>query len=132
MSHQTGLLKNESNEAPLLVKSGERPTIVPACDVYENKDEILVIADVPGIEADAMKINLEKGELVLEAHRDGSAKEGAFLGAEWGSCEFRRRFSTPSGIDANKIRAELKDGVMHLHLPKSEALKPRQIAVRAG
>lgn len=132
MSRQTELMKNESNEAPSLVKSGERPTLVPACDVYENKDEILVIADLPGIEADALQINLEKGELVLEAHRDGAAKEGAFLGAEWGSCDFRRRFSIPRGIDASKISAALKDGVLHLHLPKSEVLKPRQIAVSAG
>jgi HSP20 family protein len=132
MSRQTGLMKNEANEAPSLVKSDERPTLAPACDVYENKDELLVVADVPGIEANALQINLEKGELVLEAHRDASAREGALLGAEWGTCEFRRRFSIPSGIDASKISAELKNGVMHLHLPKSEALKPRQIAVRAG
>ena len=132
MSRQTELVKNEVNEAPSLVRSGERTTLVPACDVHENKDEILVIADLPGVEGDALKINLEKGELVIEAHRDGSAQEGAFLGAEWGSCEFRRRFSVPSGVDPSKISAELKDGVMHLHLPKSEALKPRQIAVRAG
>ncbi len=132
MTRQSGIVKSELNEAPSLVKSDERPTLVPVCDVYENKDEILVIADVPGIETDALKINLEKGELVLEAHRDGSAKEGTFLGAEWGTCDFRRRFSIPSGIDANKISAELKEGVMHLHLPKSEALKPRRIAVRAG
>lgn len=132
MSRRTELVKSEANEAPSLVRSGGRPTLVPACDVYENKDEILVIADLPGIEADALKINLEKGELVLEACRDGAAKEGAFLGAEWGSCEFRRRFSIPSGIDSSRISADLKDGVLHLHLPKSEALKPRLIAVRAG
>lgn len=132
MARQIDLVKSEANEAPSLVRSGERPALAPACDVYENKDEILVIADVPGIEADALKINLEKGELVLEAQRDGLAKEGALLGAEWGSCEFRRRFSIPSGIDASKISAQLKDGVMHLHLPKSEALRPRQITVRAG
>jgi len=132
MSRQTGLVKNESNQAPSLVRSDERPTLAPACDVYENKDEILVVADLSGIEAKALKINLEKGELVLEAHRDELTHEGAFLGAEWGRCDFRRRFSIPSGIDASKISAELKDGVMHLHQPKSEALKPRQIAVRAG
>lgn len=129
MSRQTELAKNE---APSLLKSRERPTVAPACDVYENKDEILVIADLPGVEASALQIAIENGELRLEGHREISTEEGALLGSEWMSCDFRRRFSIPSGIDASKISAELKDGVMHLHLPKSEALKPRKIAVRAA
>lgn len=129
MSRQIDLVKND---APSLVKAGARPTLTPACDVYENQDELLVIADVPGIEADALQIHLDKGELTLEARREHSAQEGAFLGAEWTSCDFRRRFALPGGVDAGKISAELKDGVMYLHLPKSETLKPRKIAVRAG
>jgi len=129
MSRQTGLTKEEPQS---LVHSNQRPSVAPACDVYENNDEILVIADIPGIEADALKINLEKGELLLEASRASSAKAGALLGSEWSDCDFRRRFAIPSGIDASKISAELKDGVMRLHLPKSAALKPRQIAVHAG
>jgi HSP20 family molecular chaperone IbpA len=51
---------------------------------------------------------------------------------EFRDCEYRRRFAVPGGIDAAKISAELKDGVLRLHLPKSDALKPRQIAVRSG
>ena len=129
MYRQTELAKKEPQS---LVESSQRPTVAPACDVYENNDEILVIADIAGVEADALKINLEKGELVLEASREIPVKAGAFLGAEWSGCDFRRRFSIPSGIDASKISADLKDGVMRLHLPKSAALKPRQIAVRAG
>ncbi len=129
MSSQTELVKNE---APSLVKSGERPTLAPACDIYENKDEILVIADIPGVEPSALQIHLDKGELTLEARRENAAKDGTSLGVEWSSCDYRRRFAIPSGVDAGKISAEVKDGVMHLHLPKSEALKPRRIAVRAG
>jgi len=129
MSRQTGLEKSEPQS---LVASNQRPTFAPACDVYENKDELLVIADLPGVEAEALKISHEKGELMLEVSREISPKQGALLGSEWGGCDFRRLFSIPSGIDASKISAELKDGVMRLHLPKSAALKPRQIAVRAG
>ena len=128
MSRQTGIIKNESQS---LTQPSSRSSITPACDVYENKDEILIIADVPGVAAEALKINLEKGELTLAASRE-EAPESARRGTEWTAGEFRRRFLIPSGVDASKISAELKDGVMRLHLPKSADRKPRQIEVRVG
>lgn len=128
MTRQTGLVKSEPQS---LTQSDQRPAVAPACDIYENNDEILVVADVPGITTDALKINLDKGELTIEARRD-VAKDGSFVGVEYRDCDFRRRFAVPGGIDAGKISAELKDGVLQLHLPKSESLKPRQIPVRAG
>jgi HSP20 family protein len=129
MSRQNALVKNEPQ---VLVQSDQRPAVVPACDVYENRDEVLVIADVPGVTSDALDIHLEGGELTVAARREVSANDGSFIGIEYRDCDFRRRFAVPGGIDANKISAELKNGVLWLHLPKSEALKPRQIAVRAG
>lgn len=129
MSNQ---IEVERTKAQSLTQSGQLPTVAPACDVYENQHEFLVIADVPGVEPSALRVHIEKGELLVEARRELSAKAGTLRGAEWSGCEFRRRFSVPSGIDAAKISAELRDGVMHLHLPKAEALKPRQIPVRAG
>jgi HSP20 family protein len=129
MSRQTGIVKREPQS---LVQSDQRPVIMPACDIYENDDEILVVADVPGVTADSLDINLEKGELTLEARRETSGQAGTFLGVEYRDCDFRRRFAVPGGIDADKINAELREGVLHLHLPKSEVLKPRQIPVQAG
>jgi HSP20 family molecular chaperone IbpA len=129
MSRQQGLVRTEPQS---LVQSDQRPSVAPLCDVYENNEELLVVADVPGVTADALNINLDKGELSIFARRDVSPKDGTFLGVEYRDCDYRRRFAVPSGIDAAKISAELKDGVLWLHLPKSEAQKPRQIAVRAG
>jgi HSP20 family protein len=126
----TRMVKRESQSLAQSVR--QRPAIAPACDIYENDDEILVIADVPGVTADSLDINLEKGELMLEARRENAGQQGNFLGKELWECDFRRRFAVPGGIDADKISAELRDGVLHLHLPKSEALKPRQIPVQAG
>ena len=54
------------------------------------------------------------------------------LYTEFGAVEFQRTFSVPQTIDGNKVRAELKDGILHLHLPKSEAFKPRTIEIRAA
>lgn len=129
MFGQEGLVKSEPQS---LVQSDQRPAVAPACDVYENDDEVLVVADVPGVTSDSLDINLDEGELSIVARRDVSPKEGTLLGVEYRDCDYRRRFAVPGGIDATKIAAELKHGVLWLHLPKSEALKPRQIAVRAG
>lgn len=129
MSQQTAITKNGTKE---LARPVQRSAVTPACDVYENQDEILVIADLPGVSADALNIGLHQGELTLEGHRDLALADGTYLGSEYRDCEFRRRFAVPGGIDADGIKAELKNGVLWLHLPKSEALKPRQISVRAG
>lgn len=125
-----------SNETTMTAREGRPvhetwPTFAPVCDVYENKDEILVLADLPGVTPDALRIHLEKGELSIEARRPVVAG-GRGLGTEYGDVEFRRRFGVPGGIDAERISAELNNGVLHLHLPKSDALKPRRIEVRSG
>ncbi len=129
MSHRTELVKSEPQS---LVRSEQRPAVSPACDVYENDQEILVVADVPGVTADTLTVNLEGGELTVKAQRDAAIEGGTPIAAEYSGCEFHRRFAVPGGIDAGKISAQLKNGELWLHLPKSEAHKPRQIPVRAG
>jgi len=103
----------------------------PACDIYENKDEVLLLADLPGVTPEALRINVENDELTLEARREVES-EGVSVGGELRACDYRRSFVVPSGIDASKIEAELKAGILRLHLPKSAEVKPRQISVRAG
>lgn len=128
MAREAGLAKQEPQS---LVQSDQRPTLAPACDIYENNDEILLVADLPGVAKDSLKIAMEKGELTLEARRD-VASQGTYLGTEYRECDYRRRFTVPTGIDSSKINAELKDGVLRLHMPKSDVLRARQIAVKAG
>jgi HSP20 family protein len=129
MSRQTQLVKSEPQN---LAQSDARPAVAPACDVYENADEVLVVADLPGITADALNVNLDRNELQIAARREASPKDGKYVAVEYRDCDYRRHFAVPGGIDESKISAELKDGVLWLHLPKSEALKPRHIPVRAG
>jgi HSP20 family protein len=129
MSPQTDLMKREPQP---LVHSEERPTVIPACDVYENDDEILVVAEVPGVTADALAVKLENGELTVKARRDASVEGATPIATEYEACDYHRRFAVPGGIDAGKISADLKHGELWLHLPKSETHKPRQIAVHAG
>ena len=104
--------------------------IVPKVDIYENEHEILLMADVPGVNKDGLKIHLDKEKLTL----DGKTHEethGSLLGQEYETHDFRRSFTMPAGIDGTKITADLKQGVLCLHLTKSPSLQPRQIEVKA-
>lgn len=129
MSRKAEIVKREPQS---LARSEQRPAASPVCDVYENNDELLVGAEVPGVTTDALEVNLENGELSVKARRNVSMDGGTPIVTEYGACDFQRRFAVPGGIDADKVSAELKNGELWLHLPKSEAHKPRQIAVRAG
>lgn len=103
----------------------------PPFDIYENNEELLLIADLPGVKTDHLKIHMDKNELTIEGLR-APAKHDHVLIDEAPVCDYRRTFVVPPGIDEKKIKAATKYGVLRLHLPKSEAVKPRQIKVTAG
>ncbi len=106
-------------------KLAERPFYAPPVDIFENKDEILILADVPGVTPEGLALNLDKDQLTIDAHRTE-------LAGDEPSFDYRRTFVVPRGIDADKISAHLTNGVLKLVLPKPAALKPRQIEVKAG
>jgi HSP20 family molecular chaperone IbpA len=122
MSTETRLSRHEGDKVE---KMAERPTYAPPVDIYENKDEILIFADVPGVTQEELDIQLDKDQLTIEARRSATTGgEQAF--------DYKRTFVVPRGIDAEKIGANLQSGVLKLTLPKSAAMKPRQIAVTSG
>jgi HSP20 family molecular chaperone IbpA len=94
----------------------QRAAVAPRCDVYENKDEVLVVADVPGVGQEQLRIDVDEERISIEGQRE--------------AYDFRRSFLMPEGIDRDKIAAELKNGVLWLHLPKAAAVKPRRIDVK--
>ena len=106
-----------------------RPTSAPPVDVYENDDEILVVADMPGARTDSVTVKLEKDELFISAVRDGDAA-GQLLAGGRRDCEYRRTFLIPRGVDPNGISAEMAQGVLKVHLPKTAEVKPRVIQVK--
>jgi HSP20 family protein len=109
----------------------QRASVQPVVDVYENQDELLLLADVPGARRDGVTVHLEGGQLMIEASRVDESP-GSALTVESRACDYFRAFNVPQGIDASKIEAQLTSGVLRLRLPKSEALKPRRIQVEAG
>ncbi len=105
--------------------------VAPLVDIYENNDEILLHAEMPGVQKDQIAINIDNGNLTLSGLRT-LASDGATEWAEFGDVEYQRVFSVPQTIDVEKVKAELKDGMLALHLPKSEAAKPKTIEVKAA
>jgi len=93
-----------------------------AVDIYEGADELLLLADLPGVEPDGLTVNYEAPELRIEGRR-GSGEAASV---------YSRTFRVSEQIDPNGISAELAAGVLKLRLPKAAHTKPRKIEVRAG
>ncbi len=110
-------------------KGKDVPVTAPVVDIYENDEEILLHADMPGVEKDKLTVHIDNGTLDITGLR-GMKRNGAPDWEEFGDIEYRRTFSVPQTIDIEKIDAELKNGVLELHLPKSEAAKPRLIEIK--
>jgi len=108
-----------------------RPVIAPAVDIYENEHEYLVLADLPGVPHDGVRIRFENGELSLEAARQDEQK-GEYVATELVAADYRRLFRIPEIVDSEKIDAKLQNGVLHLVLPKASRARPRQISVKAS
>ncbi len=115
----------------LAERSREIPVISPVVDIFENDDEILLHADMPGVAKEDVSVNVDNGKLSISGVRSLQVS-GAANWEEFADVEYRRTFSVPQSIDVAKVNAELKDGVLRLHLPKSEAAKPRQIKIKAA
>jgi HSP20 family protein len=128
MNDNTNLARHQEG-TPERVK--QRMTVAPLVDVYENQDELLLLADVPGATKDGINVHLDKGQLTIEARRPDETT-GSPVAAEHRPCDYFRVFSVPQGIDASKIDAQLNQGVRRLRLPKAEAVKPRRIEVKTG
>lgn len=94
----------------------------PAVDIYEVDSELVLVADLPGVEESDLQLQVSRGVLTLEAeiHGDGNHNQQGFY----------RQFKLSDRIDADAGNAVLKDGVLTLRLPKSEATKPKRIVVQ--
>jgi len=107
------------------------PVYSPAVDIFENDSSITVLADLPGVKASDLKIDLRESVLTLTARITiPEAPTEVNLLREYESGVFFRQFTIGEMIEQSKIDAKLTDGVLRLELPKSERARPRQIAVR--
>jgi len=128
MSENKNIMKREEEN---MKKAHELPSIRPMVDIFENEGEILFHTDMPGVVKKDININMDNGKLYLSGIRR-LERAGATTWEEFGDVEYTRTFSVPQSIDIEKVSAELTDGVLKLHLPKSEAAKPRRIEIKSA
>ena len=109
------------------------PVYLPAVDIFETGDAITVLADMPGVKADQLAVDLRDNVLTLTGRvTSNRAASETDVFREYEAGTFFRQFTLAETIDQSKIDAKLADGVLRLELPKLERAKPRQITVRAG
>jgi HSP20 family protein len=109
----------------------QRRAVSPPVDVFENSDDLLIVADVPGVPDDGIDLRVENDTLTLAARRPATqAAEPPALVREYEETDYVATFRIPAGIDTASITAETRSGTLVVRLPKAAAAKTRKIVVR--
>ena len=106
----------------------------PTVDISETEAEYAIEAELPEVKKEDVKVTVEDGVLTLQGERKQEKEEKGkkYHRVERSYGRFVRSFTLPDSVDESKVKAEYADGVLHLHLPKSEKAKPKQIDVKIG
>ncbi len=125
--------------APLR-KNGEKDEAMtvaewaPLVDVTEDDKEYLIKAELPEVKKDDVKVSVQDGVLTISGERKSEKEEKGkkYHRTEWAYGSFSRSFTLPDDADADKVAGDFKDGVLKVHVPKSEKAKPKKIEVKGG
>jgi HSP20 family protein len=103
----------------------------PPLDVFDEKDNFVVKAELPGLKKEDIEINVHNGVLTISGERKHEAekKEGQTFRSERYFGRFQRSVTLPAAVDVKNVKASYKDGVLTIDLPKAEEAKPKQIAI---
>lgn len=104
----------------------------PSADISETEKEYLIRAELPGLKKEDVKVTLSDGAITIEGERKQQKEEKneRFHRVESSYGSFTRTFSLPDNIKADAVRCESKDGVLTVHIPKTEQKKPKEIAIQ--
>jgi len=109
---------------------------MPAVDINEDKDNLYIIAELPGLTKDDVKLTVSEGTLSIrgQKNREEEHKDRNFYRMERNYGEFVRQFTLPEGVKEEDIQADFKDGVLEIMVPKKEPSKPkeREVAIQSG
>ncbi len=106
----------------------------PVIDLYEDHNQLVVKAELPGMKKEDIDISLHQGSLLISGERKSEVEEGngEASRAERFFGRFQRALELPKPVDASRVSASYKDGILTVNLPKTEESKPKQIQVKAG
>lgn len=124
-------------ELPFLTSSGRQTQLfsgwTPALDLYQNNDNVVAVVELPGMRKEDIEISLQDGMLAIAGERKAeSGQENGATRTERSTGKFRRTITLPTRVDANKVTATYKDGILTVTLPKAEEAKPKQIQVNVS
>jgi HSP20 family protein len=136
---EMSVLQNRMNHLlnePVFRSGGEEEELdmgawYPAVDMFDNDDKIVIKAELPGMKKDDFSVDVKDRVLTLSGERnyDNEVKEENYYRRERTYGRFKRAFHLPADVDADNIKAEFKDGVLRVEIPKPEKQKPKQITV---
>jgi HSP20 family protein len=109
--------------------AASRNFVSPEVNIFETKDGYVLEAELPGVNKEGLDITLEGNELTIEGRRPQEPVAGNAVYRESQVWDYRRVFELDPAIDATKLNAKLEQGVLTLHLPKSEKVKPRKVTI---
>jgi len=122
--------KEKGGDVATVERTRTGTTYVPRCDIVETEDALFVYGDLPGVKPEDLDVRFEDERLVLHGTVEPRHEEREFVYGEYGIGDFYREFQVFEDVDVENISADLKDGVLCVRLPKSEAAKPRKIEVK--
>jgi HSP20 family protein len=129
----TDRLAPASNGPASAENVSDRPTSVPLTDIYETKDGVIMLLDMPGADPESLNVTLDKHVLTVAARSSSSAPQGyTLVHAEYQDANYQRAFSVSDQVDSERIDATFKDGVLRLTLPKITPSPAKKIAVKAA
>lgn len=107
---------------------------MPLTDIYEDKDNYIIKADLPGLKKDDVKISYTDGKLEISGERtqEQETKEAKWHRLERSFGKYYRSFTLPKEIKQDNIKAEFKDGQLTISIPKAEEVKPKQIEIKVS
>ncbi|MBU1238271.1 Hsp20/alpha crystallin family protein [Myxococcota bacterium] len=121
---EKSMQKNEQSE-----KMESTPAVAPYMDIYESTDEIVMVADLPGVPQENLELKFENNEISIKAIPVSADKSWKPRFREIGQFRYERAFKLPSGLDISKIKADFDHGVLKVVMPKSESEKPHTIKI---
>ena len=123
--------QNNSVNVPERIEQGTWYT--PLVDIVENNDAFVFQADLPGVSAGDLDVSFENGVLTIEGRVNSRQPQGQnYLWREYGTGHFYRQFTLNTPVNPDAIRAELKNGVLELYVPKAESAKTRKIEIKTS
>ncbi len=132
-NQESDITKQEAQTALETERTRTRKVFIPRTDIYEREDALVVVADMPGVDENAVDIQVERRVLTITGRVAPERFDPYRL--EYGEYEigdYERSFSLSDEVDVNKIQATVKQGILRIELPKAEAAKPKKITVQAG